>query len=63
MTPQDALALLAWQVELGATEAIGESPVNRYDEVRPAQAPRPVAAAVAPAARPAAVDPVALARA
>ncbi|RAP42382.1 uracil-DNA glycosylase [Rhodovulum viride] len=63
LTPQDALALLAWQVELGATEAIGESPVNRYEEVRPAPAPRPVAAAAAPAARPAAVDPVALARA
>jgi DNA polymerase len=27
---QGALAALAWQFELGATEAIGETPVNRY---------------------------------
>lgn len=32
------LAALAWQVELGADEAIGEAPVNRFD------APEPVAA-------------------
>ncbi|MGB8623592.1 MAG: uracil-DNA glycosylase, partial [Paracoccaceae bacterium] len=25
-----AKALLDWQIELGATEAIGEAPVNRY---------------------------------
>ena len=38
------LAALAWQIELGADEAIGEVPVNRFD---------------APAARPVAVPPVA----
>ena len=27
----DAKALLAWQIELGATEAIGDVPVNRYE--------------------------------
>ena len=29
-----AKALLEWQVELGATEAIGDVPVNRYDVPR-----------------------------
>ncbi len=40
-TPLDAdalLALLAWQVELGATEAIGDAPVDRYG--LPDKAPR-----------------------
>ncbi|MEN8832803.1 MAG: uracil-DNA glycosylase, partial [Pacificibacter sp.] len=27
----DAHALLEWQVELGVSEAIGETPVNRYE--------------------------------
>ena len=26
-----SLAALAWQVDLGVTEVIGEAPVNRYD--------------------------------
>ncbi|MGX0877244.1 uracil-DNA glycosylase family 4 [Roseovarius sp. MBR-154] len=30
VTPETALASLAWQIELGATEAIGDAPVNRY---------------------------------
>lgn len=61
-------ALLQWQAELGADEALGEAPVNRYD--LPAEAARP--AAVAKAERPApaapppatttAADPVELAR-
>ena len=34
-----ARALLEWQVELGATEAIGDSPVNRFD--LPESQPRP----------------------
>ena len=38
-----AKALLAWQVELGATEAIGDMPVNRYEV--PEKLPRPVVAA------------------
>ncbi|WP_093416846.1 uracil-DNA glycosylase [Tranquillimonas alkanivorans] len=41
-----ALEWLAWQVELGATEAIGDAPVNRYDA--PAAAPKPAAPAAAP---------------
>lgn len=36
-----ARALLEWQVELGADEAIGETPVNRYD--LPGAAPKPAA--------------------
>ncbi len=39
-----AKALLEWQVELGATEAIGDVPVNRYDV--PETVKKPVAAAV-----------------
>ncbi|RXV60093.1 uracil-DNA glycosylase [Roseovarius sp. A46] len=31
LTSETALASLAWQIELGATEAIGDAPVNRYD--------------------------------
>jgi len=55
LTPDLALALLEWQAELGATEAIGDGPINRYElpqEARkaaqsPAAAPAP--AAVGPA--------------
>jgi len=79
LSPEAALASLAWQIELGATEAIGDAPVNRYD--LPDKAARPPAtpaatpaatAAVAPgeaatgraaAAPPAGGDPVAEARA
>ncbi len=47
----EALAQLAWQVELGVDEAIGEAPVNRYEEkAKPAPAARPNA-------RPAATPP------
>ena len=66
-----AKALLEWQIELGATEAIGDVPVNRYE--LPDAAPKPVSPArtaetgnaaatemQAPADRP---DPVAAARA
>lgn len=45
-----AEALLAWQVELGATEAMMDSPVNRYET--PKEAPKPKAAAPEPAAVP-----------
>lgn len=41
-----AKALLEWQIDLGATEAIGETPVNRYEE--PAKAPKPKPAAAKP---------------
>ncbi|MFY0692907.1 MAG: uracil-DNA glycosylase [Paracoccaceae bacterium] len=61
-----ARALLEWQIDLGATEAIGETPVNRYEI--PATVPKPKPpAATAPADTPApvaapGVDPVAVAR-
>lgn len=52
-----ARALYEWQVELGADEAIGDAPVNRYEA-----APHPAApAAAAPHASPAGGDPVAVA--
>lgn len=38
----DAHALLEWQVELGVSEAIGETPVNRYEA--PQVMPKPAAA-------------------
>ncbi len=56
-----AKALLEWQIDLGATEAIGEQPVNRYEE--PAKKPKPKVAAPAdiPAA-PIEIDAVAVSR-
>jgi uracil-DNA glycosylase len=61
----DDLALLAWQVELGATEAILDTPVNRYDLPETLEAPKPAVKAAAPAVpvRMAEADPVALAEA
>ena len=38
MVDQTALAMLQWQIELGATEAICETPIDRYSE--PAVAPK-----------------------
>ncbi len=56
-----AKVLLEWQIDLGATEAIGEVPVNRYEI--PAAAPKVVKKAedAAPVIAEA-VDPVAVAR-
>ena len=53
LTPEAALACPAWQIELGATEAIGDAPVNRYEAgdaaaPRPARRPAPAAAPSAP---------------
>lgn len=42
-----ALAALAWQVELGVADIIGETPLDRYDLPEPVKAPPP--AVVAPA--------------
>lgn len=58
-----ALAALAWQVEAGADETVGDTPINRYELA--AEAPRPVATRPAPTAGPEVVkaDPVAFARA
>ena len=67
-----AKALLDWQIELGADEAIGDVPVNRYEvaptpvKVAPMAAPVQVAAAQTPTqtlAQTLAQDPVAEARA
>ncbi|MEQ8902484.1 MAG: uracil-DNA glycosylase [Roseovarius sp.] len=41
LTPETVLASLAWQIELGATEAIGDAPVNRYE--LPEKAAKPAA--------------------
>lgn len=41
------LAALTWQIELGADEAIGEAPVDRFAESTPARAPAGVSAPVA----------------
>ncbi len=54
-----ARALLEWHLELGADEAIGDEPVNRYEAVEPVRAP----AAVASPAVAVAQDPVAVAEA
>jgi DNA polymerase len=59
MDVHTATALLAWQIEMGADEPIGDQPVNRYEV--PQAAPRPAAAAApAPDVAPAAPDPVAI---
>lgn len=39
-----ALAALAWQVDLGVTDLIGESPLDRYDLPEPVKLPDPVKA-------------------
>lgn len=58
-----ARALLEWQIELGADEAIGDAPVDRF--AVPVEPPRAAAAAAAAPAvvRPAPSDPVADAKA
>lgn len=68
MTPvpgyQEALAALRWQIELGADEAIGGVPVNRYEASDPAPRAK-VGPATAQEAAPSSAedDPVAEARA
>lgn len=57
-----ARALLEWQIELGATEAIGDAPVDRYALPDTAPKPRKPAAQAAPE-KPKQVDPVAVAQA
>jgi len=54
-------ALLEWQIELGATEAILDTPVNRYET--PEKPDIPVPAKAAPAPPVAETDPVGIARA
>ena len=56
-----ARALLEWQVELGATEAIGDAPINRYE--MPKTAPKPAAPSATPAIiKPVEVDPALVAK-
>ena len=50
LTFEDALAALAWQVELGADEAVLDQPVDRFD--LPTQKPAAPAAAPVTAAAP-----------
>lgn len=57
-----ALAALAWEVEAGADEAIGDAPVNRYELAAEARKPLPAQASSAPAPVSTA-DPVAVAQA
>ena len=61
----EALAMLAWQVELGADEAIGEAPVDRYAAAVSAAATAPAAppAVAAPAVVASDADPVRVAEA
>lgn len=63
LDPHTARALLDWQIELGATEAICDAPVNRYALEDKAPVKRAAAPAPAPAAAEPAVDAVAEARA
>ena len=56
-----ALALLEWQIDLGATEAIGEEPVNRYETPKKQPKPQAKEEPAAPVV-PFAVDTVAEAR-
>ena len=56
LDPAAALAALEWQIELGATEAIGDAPVDRFEapvvapKAAPEAAPLPVAAEADPVA-------------
>lgn len=63
------LAALRWQLEMGATEAIGDAPVNRFElpdkpaQRKPVRKPAPHAtSSPAFAPPPAAIDPVTIAR-
>ena len=67
LTHEAALAQLAWQIELGATEAIGDAPVDRYalaaKEAAPTAPQAPPAEAATPEAPSGTTDPVEVARA
>ncbi len=65
LSPQEALALLSWQVELGADEAVLDTPVDRFAlEAAPAPVAKSAAPAVAaPVVAGSAVDATDLARA
>jgi len=52
MTPSDAVAALAWLVEMGADEVIGENPVNRLTALAEMSQPQMATAVQAPQPRP-----------
>lgn len=56
-------ALLEWQIELGVTEAIGDTPVDRYALPETAPVKRKAAPVAAPAAPVSNLDPVQMAQA
>lgn len=58
-----ALAALAWEVEAGADEAIGDTPVNRYDLAVEALKPLTAKASTPPPPTLSGADPVAMAQA
>lgn len=58
-----ARAYLAWQAELGATDAICDTPVNRYEVPAKLDKPKPAAVATTPTPDAPQVDPVAAAQA
>ena len=69
LDPQTARALLDWQIELGVTETIGDTPVDRYalpDRVvsKPAAKPaaKPAGPRPTPEVQPDALDPVEVAK-
>lgn len=57
-----ARAYLAWQAELGATDAICDAPVNRYELPAKLDKPKATPIVATPAAEPPQADPVAQAR-
>ena len=68
LSPEAALASLTWQIELGATEAVGDAPVGRYalpdkpdKPLKPAAAVETDAPATPAPSAPAPSDPVAAA--
>jgi len=64
-SPEDRRALLdalAWQVELGADEAIGEAPADRFAESLPPPAPATIATGAGPRAAIAATSAAVVAR-
>lgn len=59
----DDLAALTWQLELGADEAIGDTPVDRFAEAEAAPQPAPAVVRASGGKAPAEVDAVEVARA
>ena len=61
--PNDAAAMLAWQVELGADEAIFDVPIDRFESPKTVAKPVAVGKGDAPIAEVQSIDPVAHAKA